>query len=146
MQAKDLMTAPAITINDEATVGDAAKLLLDRNLSCLPVVDGQGRLVGMLTHSDFGLHHKFMPLAGSLYTLMDSWASPDHLEAALQEAKSKTVREVMNQPVTTVEEDTSVAEMAQLMATRDIHRFPVMRGDELVGIVTRHDLLKLLVS
>ena len=141
MRAKDLMTTPAITINDEATVGDAAKLLLDRNLSCLPVVDGQGRLVGMITHSDFGLHHKFMPLAGNLYTILDSWASPENLEEALRAATSKTVREVMNQPVTTVEEDTPIAEIARLMADKDIHRFPVMRGNDLVGIVTRHDLL-----
>lgn len=146
MQAKDLMTTPAITINDEATIEDAARLLLERNLSCLPVVNGQGRLVGMLTHSDFGLHHKFMPLAGNLYTLMDSWASPDHMEEASREAKVKKVREVMKQPVTTVREDTPIAEMARLMVDKNIHRFPVLRGDELVGIVTRHDLLKLLVG
>ncbi len=146
MQAKDLMTAPAVTINADATVEDAARLLLERNLSCLPVLDGQGRLVGMLTHSDFGLHHKFMPLAGNLYTLMDTWASPDHLEEASQAVKIKMVREVMKQPVTTVQEDAPIAEMARLMATKNIHRFPVMRGKELVGIVTRHDLLKLLLS
>lgn len=146
MQAKDLMTAPAITINAEATIEDAARLLLERNLSCLPVVDDQGRLVGMLTHSDFGLHHKFMPLAGNLYTLMDSWANPDQMEEASQEVKSKKVRDVMKQPVTTVQEDAPIAEMARLMATKDIHRFPVIRDDELVGIVTRHDLLKLLID
>jgi len=146
MQAKDLMTVPAITINAEVTIEDAARLLLERNLSCLPVVDDQGRLVGMLTHSDFGLHHKFMPLAGNLYTLMDSWANPDQLEEVSREVKSKKVRDVMKQPVTTVQEDAPIAEMARLMATKDIHRFPVMCGDELVGIVTRHDLLKLLVN
>ncbi len=146
MQAKDLMTAPAVTINDEATVADAARLLLERNLSCLPVVDRRGTLVGMLTHSDFGLHHKFMPLAGNLYTLLDSWADPDHLEEASLEAKIKKVREVMTQPVTTVQEDAPIAEIAHLMVDKGIHRFPIMRGDELVGIVTRHDLLKLLVN
>ena len=146
MQAKDLMTAPAITINHDATVEDAARLLLERNLSCLPVVDGQGRLVGILTHSDFGLHHRFMPLAGNLYTLMDSWANPDQLEEASREVRSKKVRDVMKKPVTTVKEDAPIAEMARLMATKNIHRFPVMRGTELMGIVTRHDLLKLLVS
>ena len=146
MQAKDLMTAPAITINDDATVEDAARLLLERNLSCLPVVDGQGRLVGILTHSDFGLHHRFMPLAGNLYTLMDSWANPDQLEEASREVRSKKVRDVMKKPVTTVQEDAPIAEMARLMATKNIHRFPVMRGTELMGIVTRHDLLKLLID
>ncbi len=146
MQAKDLMTAPVVTINADATVEDAARLLLERNLSCLPVVDGQGRLVGMLTHSDFGLHHKFMPLAGNLYTLMDSWANPDQLEEASQEVQSKKVREVMKQPVTTVQEDAPIAEIAHLMVSKDIHRFPVMRSDDLVGVVTRHDLLKLLVD
>jgi len=52
----------------------------------------------------------------------------------------------MKQPVTTVQEDAPIAEMARLMATKDIHRFPVMRGDELVGVVTRHDMLKLLIN
>ncbi len=146
MQAKDLMTAPVVTINAEETVESAARLLLEYNLSCLPVVDGQGQLVGMLTHSDFGLHHKFMPLAGNLYTLMDSWANPDQLEEVSQEIRSKKVRDVMKQPVTTVQEDAPIAEMARLMVSKDIHRFPVMRGQDLVGIVTRHDLLKLLLD
>ena len=62
MFAKDLMTAPVITIGEDESVATAARLMLDRDVSALPVVNEGGNLVGILTHSDFGLSPKFRPL------------------------------------------------------------------------------------
>ena len=61
MQASDMMTSTVITVRPEATVGEAARRMLGYNISALPVVDEQGGLVGILTHSDFGLRTRYRP-------------------------------------------------------------------------------------
>lgn len=146
MNASDLMSAPVVTIRPEATVKDAATLMLQRNVSCLPVLDQHNRLVGILSHSDFGMSSRLFPLADRLYTLMGSSATPQHLEAVSREVAGKQVKDVMAHPVVTVQEDAPVAQVAEAMVSQGIHRVPVMRGQELVGIITRHDLLKLIVA
>ena len=70
MRAGDLMTEKVITIDPEATIGEAADLMLRHDISCLPALDQREKLVGILTHTDFGLRRKFMPLADNLTTLM----------------------------------------------------------------------------
>ena len=144
MNVRDIMSSPVITIGADATVEEAAQLIVDRVTSCLPVVDSQGQMVGILTHTDFGFHRRFLPMADHLYTLMGSWVSPSTLEQVAQTVSSKKVKEVMSQPVVTVQEDAPVAEVADLMLRKNINRLPVMRGKELVGIVTRHDFIKLM--
>ncbi len=128
MQAKDLMTAPVLSIGPDATVGEAAKLMLEKKISCLPVVDAGGELVGMLTHSDFELHRKLMAMTSDLYELMGSWTTPNSMEYAAKGAAEKLVKEVMHGPVATIAEDAAVAEIAELMLRMKVHRLPVM-GD-----------------
>ncbi len=146
MQAKDIMTSPAITITTDSTVEEAATLMLDRGTSCLPVLDDRGRLAGILTHTDFGFHHKFMPMADHLYTLMGSFVTPETLEQVARDVSRKKVREVMSHPVITIQEDAPVAAVADLMLHRSVSRLPVMRGKEMVGIITRHDFVKLMTA
>ncbi len=146
MKAKDIMNSPVITVSPKATVGEAAQMMLDNRISCLPVLNEKGHLVGMLTHSDFGLHRKFMPLADNLYTLFGSWASPETIEQAVKAMSTRTVDSVMSYPVVTVSEDDPIAKVAEVMARKGVNRVPVMRADKVVGIITRHDLLKLIGS
>jgi CBS domain-containing protein len=146
MQARDLMTASVITIRPDDTVGEAARLMLERNISCLPVVDESGQLVGILTHTDFGLHPKYQPLVDNLYSLLGSSTTPQHIEEVSQKVSSKLAKDVMNHPVITVQEDASIEEVTELMLRQEIHRLPVMRGSQLVGIITSHDFLKLFAS
>ena len=69
-QAKDIMSTPVLTISPDATVGEAAGLMLEKHVSCLPVVDEQEQLVGMLAHSDFELHRKLIGMVDDLYELL----------------------------------------------------------------------------
>lgn len=146
MKARDIMSSPAITVTPETTVERAARLMLERHISCLPVVDNEGRLVGIITHSDFGLHHKFVPVADHLYRLLGAWASPTTLADIGRVVASKQVKEMMSSPVITVQENVDVAYVAEVMLRNGVHRLPVMRDGELVGIITRHDLLKLIAA
>ena len=146
MNARDIMSSPVITIRADATVEEAAQLIVKRVTSCLPVLDDKGQLVGILSHTDFGFHRRFLPMASHLYTLMGSWVRPDTLEEVARRVSSRKVKEVMSQPAVTVQEDAPIAEVADLMLRRNINRVPVMRGKELVGIITRHDFIKLMTT
>jgi CBS domain-containing protein len=146
MRVKDIMNSQVITISPSATVGQAAQTMLERNVSCLPVVEADGRLVGILTHTDFGLHPQYLPLAGRLYTLLGRWASPKTLEEVAQGLRSVPVRDVMENTVVTVTEDTTLADATELMLRHRVHRLPVVRDGRVVGIVSRHDLLKLMLQ
>ena len=145
MNAQDIMSSPVITIRTDATVEEAAKLIVEQVTSCLPVLDDQGELVGILSHTDFGFHRRFLPMTDHLYTLMGSWVRPETLEEVARTVSRRKVKDVMTHPVVTVQEDSPVADVAELMLRRNINRLPVMRGKELVGIVTRHDFIKLMI-
>ena len=146
MEAKDIMTSPVVTISTESTVGDAARTMIERGPSCLPVVDESGQLVGILTHTDFGFHRKFMPMnSNPMYTLMGAWVQPDTLEEVARSVSVRKIKEVMSHPVTTVQEDATISQIADLMLQKGVNRLPVMRGKELVGVITRHDMVKLMM-
>jgi CBS domain-containing protein len=145
MEARDLMSSPVITVAADATVGQAARLMLDERVSCLPVV-AHDELVGILTHFDFGLHHRYHPLTDNLYTLLGATATPDHIVDLSRRVRSKPVKEVMRPSVVTIDDDAPIADVAEKMVRERVHRLPVMRGSRLVGIITRHDLLKLIAG
>ena len=146
MLAKDLMTTPVVTIPETSTVEDAAKLMLDRDISALPVLNSSGKVVGILTHSDFGLSPKFRPLMENVFSMLGSTTTPRHLEETATKVGGKLVRDVMRRHVITASQDTDMEHIAQLMLRANIHRLPIMDGSNLVGIITRHDFLKLIVG
>ena len=146
MNANELMSSPPVSIGLEATVADAARCMLDKNVSCLPVVDGEGKVVGILTHTDFGLHPRFRPLVDNLYTLLGTSVSPRHIAEVSQRVGSKLIKEVMPRRVFTVEGDTPIEKVVELMLRQGIHRIPVTEDGRLVGIITRHDFLKLIAG
>ena len=129
MLARDLMSASVTTVRTQATIGEAARLMLENNVSCLPVLEEQGRLVGMLTHTDFGLHPQFRPLANNIYSLFGSSTSPKRIQEVSQKVSSKLVKDVM-----------------QLLLDHNINRLPIVEGGKLLGVITRHDFLKQIAS
>lgn len=146
MRAKDIMTVPVVTVSPKASVGDAAALMVRHDVSCLVVVDRGGEIVGILTHSDFALHRKFMPLGDNLYRILGTWADPGSLEQVTHSVRNRALGDVMARDVVVVTEDADVSEVVDTMLRRRVNRLPVVRGKELVGIITRHDLLKIMVD
>jgi CBS domain-containing protein len=142
MNAGDVMTRPAATLRDDASLGDAIGLMQDRAVSGLPVLDRYGRLVGMLTEGDLlrrvevgtGAHHR------------SGWW--DFLRAAGADAReyvrthSRTVGDLMTRTPVSVTEGTSLEDVVELMEKKRIKRLPVIRDDEVVGVVSRSDLLR----
>ena len=144
MLARDIMTSPVLTIPESATVAEAATQMLEHGTSCLPVVNAEGKLTGILTHSDFGFHRKFLPMTDYLYTLMGSFVQPETVERVASKVSARRVKEVMSHLVVTLQEDAPISSVADIMINKAFNRIPVMRGKELVGIITRHDMVKLM--
>lgn len=144
MNIKEIMSSPVITIREGATVGEAINLMLECRKSCLPVLDDDGRLTGMVTHTDLGVNPKIMPTAHILQTLMAPWVTPRTLEEMMKRVRNAPIKDIMRYPVITVQERSPISEVADLMLHTGISRVPVLRGDELVGIISRHDFIKLM--
>src|SRR5215510_6019879 len=133
MRAKDVMTSPAITVMPQTVCKDAAALLVKHRISALPVVDGEGRLVGLVSEADL------LPLETTPDPRSQAMPLPPRTEPL-----PRRVDEVMTPEVYTVEEETDLGLVAQRMLEANVKRFPVMRGRRVVGIISRHDLVRML--
>jgi CBS domain-containing protein len=127
------MTSPAITVAPETHCKDAAALLVRHRISALPVVDGEGRLVGIVSEADL-LQLETSPDPRSQATPLPPRSSP----------VPRRVDEVMTPDVYTIDEDTDLGVVGQRLLEANVKRLPVMRGDRLVGIVSRQDLIRVI--
>ena len=116
MHARDIMTHEIITIAPNATVREAARRLAGYNISGMPVVDRDGRMVGIITEAD------------------------------LISKDGTTVADLMSQRVVSVGEDTTVDEIAQILTSNRFKRVPVLRDARLVGVVSRADIVRMMAS
>jgi CBS domain-containing protein len=133
MRAKDAMTSPAVTVTPETHCKDAAALLVQHRISALPVVDAHGRLVGLVSEADL--------LTLEATPDPRSQAAPMHLRT---EPLPRRVDELMTPEVYTVDESTDLGIVAHRMLEANVKRFPVLRGDRVVGIISRHDLVRVI--
>jgi CBS domain-containing protein len=144
MNVADVMSRAIVTVMPGHSVRHAAQIMLDHKVSGVPVVEGNDRLVGILTEGDL-LRRVEYGLTGSRPHWIESVASEG---AARDFVKSHSwrVADVMSKPVVTVTEATPLADVAVLFGTRGIKRAPVMRDGLLVGMVSRADLLRIIAA
>jgi CBS domain-containing protein len=147
MNATDIMTKPVITAQEDTTLEEIARLMIDHRIGCVPIVDAQGRICGIVTESDFSEKERCVPFSTfRAPQLFGDWFSPECVEQVFRAARKIPARDVMTRSVATVEEGASLHEVMTEMLRRDINRVPVVRDQKPVGIVARHDLLKVLVG
>jgi CBS domain-containing protein len=135
------MTLGAATVRPDALISDAARLMLQYGVSGVPVTDVDGRLVGIITEGDF-LHHEGTGAWHQRHPWFEFLLSPGPLANAYVHSHSRRIDEVMTKQVVTVDEDTPVEEIAQLMEHHRIKRVPVVRDGKVVGIVSRANLIR----
>ncbi|SNS09965.1 CBS domain-containing protein [Anaerovirgula multivorans] len=148
MLAKDIMTREVITVRKEDTVEDVIKLLLDHNVSGLPVVDEENRVVGIITEGDLIYRSKNLHLP-AYFTLLDSYIfleNPKNLETQIRKMAGYKVEEVMTAEVIVVNEEETIETVATLMTEKKVNRIPVVKEDELVGVISRRDIIKAYAS
>lgn len=134
-RAEELMVAPVHTMEGARTAAEAAALMLEKRIGCLPIVDEAGRLIGMLTESD---------LSGTRPIVLARAMTPPP-EDLREPARTHPVRDLMTTPAITAAPDEPAGALAERMIAHEIHHLPVVDGaGRPVGMVTRHDLLRLL--
>lgn len=131
MRAREFMTSPVVTVPPDAAVKDVARLLLRHAISAVPVVDGDGHLVGIVSELDLLLRDVPADPTAHVIPAAPETAPPPH-DAA----------DVMTREVVAVTEETDAADVARVMREASLKSIPVVRGEQVVGIVSRRDLLR----
>ncbi len=138
MKAKDVMTTRVVAVMGDTTVAEVAQRLLQHRVSAAPVVDRDGKLVGIVSEGDLLRH------VGPDRTPRSWWLGLFDADSGAKDytkAHGRHVRDVMTKNVISVTEDTPVADIAELLETRQIKRVPVVRDGRVVGIVSRANLI-----
>jgi len=143
MRATDVMMTRVITVDENATVPEAAKLLAEHGVSAVPVVDTDDRVIGMVSEGDL-LHRAEIGTERRRSWWLEMMSSTNRLAGEYIKSHSGKVKDVMTRDVLSVTEDTPVADIAVLLETNRIKRVPVLRDGKLVGIVSRANLVRAL--
>ncbi len=145
MQIKDVMSKNVITVSTDDSVEKCAKLLQENEISGLPVVDGKGKVVGMITEGDLIRRASRIEAPGYLEILggLIYLGSPKKFVDELQRAMALEAGKMMSREVISIKPDQSLESAATLMVKHNINRLPVVDDQEnLVGIVSRRDIMK----
>lgn len=148
LKAKDIMTRKIITVSPDTEITNAAKILLEKRINGLPVVDAFGKLVGILCQSDLVAQQKSIPIP-SVFTLLESFiplTSIKRIDKEVEKIAALTVKQAMTANPVTVSPETDIEDVAKLMVDNKYHTLPVMKGDKVVGVVGKEDVLRTLLS
>jgi CBS domain-containing protein len=145
MKVQDVMTRGVFSVDPGDTITRAIRLMLQNQVSGLPVIDSAGRLVGMVTEGDF-LHRAETGTRRRRLRWLELLTGPGSMAAEYVHSHGRKISEVMTTDPVTVTEETSLENTVSLMEKHRVKRLPVVRGDRVVGIVSRANLLHALVS
>jgi CBS domain-containing protein len=145
MRAAQVMTPDVVSISSDATVFEAAELLVGLGVSAMPVVDKTGKMVGIVSEADLVRRAEIgtEPPKSWLQRIFSDDAAAAKEYVALH---GRRITDVMSRHVITVQEDDTLGHVAEMMARHKVKRVPVLRGDSIVGIVSRANLLQALLS
>jgi len=145
--ASAVMSRPVIAAREQTNLEEVARLMLEREIGSVVIVDDQGSMIGIVTDTDFAARKSKIPFSTfELPQLLGQWMDDEGVEGIYRKARSMKVGEIMTERVWSVEEDTPIEEVVRLMLDRDIDHVPVVDGERPVGMVAHRDLLKLLLG
>jgi CBS domain-containing protein len=145
MRVSDVMTRNVVSIRSDDTILKAARLMLQNRISGLPVVDAEGELVGMVTEGDF-LRRTEIGTNRRRPKWLEFVLGPGRLADEFTRTSGRKVEEVMTQDPVTVSENVSLAPVVELMEQKRIKRLPVVRDGKIVGIISRANLMRAIVT
>lgn len=140
LTVKDVMTATVISVHPADAIKDAAQLLVDRQISGVPVVDAEGVVVGVVSEADFLIKELGPDSTRGARRLLRAVSDTAH--AVQHKHAARTVGELMTAPAVTIGSRRPISEAARLMTVKRVNRLPVVDDGRLVGIVTRADLVR----
>lgn len=145
MKARDVMVSPVITVSPHASVKAVAKTFLERHISAVPVVDEKGKLVGIISEGDL-LHRAEAGTERRHPWWLRAFIGPDTLAAEYTKAHARKVADAMTRKVVTATPETPLHEVAALLEKNSIKRVPITENGQLVGLVSRANLIQAVAS
>jgi CBS domain-containing protein len=145
MHASDVMTSNVISVTPEMTVREVARIFVDNGISGAPVLDPDGRVAGMISEGDLLRRSEIGTEERTRTSWLDLW-SASHEARDYIKTHAVKVRDVMTAGVVSVQPETPLGEVAGILETRRIKRVPVMKAGQIVGIVSRANLVQALAS
>lgn len=148
LQARDIMTTEVITVPPQMSVLELARLLAEKKINGVPVVDESGELVGVVTQSDLIDRARKFELP-PVITILDAHfylERPGTFKRNLEKMVGTTVADLMTSPPITISPDLPVDEIASIMAHKKVHTLPVVEEGKLVGIIGKIDIIRALAQ
>jgi CBS domain-containing protein len=148
MNAHDIMSKPVVSVHPDTPLREVARLMLDKGITAVPVVDDNGEPIGIVSEGDV-----IRPERAAREAWRQSWLevfaegqalAPEFLDWL--HSQSHSARALMSAPVITVSENTELGEIARVLVTHRIKRVPVVRDGRITGIIARDDLLRVLAA
>jgi CBS domain-containing protein len=147
MHIKDIMRRPPVTVDQETTLDEVARLMVDKGTGCVVVTNQRGMAQGVLTVRDFVPHDPANPFNPDLAHRVFGKSILKHgLENLYREARVLTAGRMMRPLTIVLDEDDPVERGVDMMLRHDVTHIPVLRGHKAVGSVSRHDLLKVVLA
>ncbi len=149
LAVRDLMTPHVLSARPDQSLGDVARMMIDKDVRALPVVDDHGSLVGMVTHRELlkYLIPDFLQRTKSgKFRALPAHTAPGAAHQSPSDPRCLPVKDVMSRAVLCVSEEQTLSDVANLMNNKDVDRFPVVREGVVVGFLTRADLIRRLVA
>ena len=147
--AKNIMTSDVVKVTPETSIGELSKVLLENKVSGVPVVDGEGKLMGIVSEADIikdnikvQFPFYFDPLMVSGYAVYF-----EKYGEGIKDYLNTKVETIMNHRVKTANPSTTVSEIADMMVSNKVNRIPIVDEDKkIVGIITRADIVKSMIE
>ncbi len=145
MTAREIMTTRVLAVQPDDWAQHAVQIMADNDISGMPVVNGLGELVGIITESDLLLIEKTAPpkVKTALYGL---WLEPDRMVEEDAQRRGLRVMDVMTRHVISFAPEASLLDIARTMHDKGIKRVPIVETGKLVGLISRHDIIRALAE
>jgi len=142
--AKDIMNREVITVSPGTSVEELGRLFIERNISGAPVVDENGDLYGIVTENDLISKEKrfHIPTIIRIFDALIPLQSDAMVEREIKKMAATTVGDICTRDVVTVDEETSLNDIATIMTEKRIHLLPVLKEGRLVGIIGKKDVIR----
>ena len=145
-RVRNIMTTEVVKVRPTTTVSEIARLMAQHQISGLPVVDENDRVLGVVTELDMVARNARFKLPAFI-TFLDSiiyLETPGHFRKRLEHMLGATAKDILSEPAVTIAADATIEELAELMVDRRMNPIPVVESERLVGIVSRSDIIRLM--
>ncbi len=146
-KAKDIMTSNVITVTLETSIRELVNLLSKHNISGVPVMDSNNNLIGIVTENDLIDQTKQLHIP-TVVTILDSifyLENPIKMEKEMKKMAGTRVLDIYTANPVTVTPESTIEEIATIMAEKNIHTLPVIQDDKLIGIIGKKDIIMTLI-